>query len=639
MRIALAGSNWRPTITSPPGKFMQRFTTLLGVAAALSLGGCSAYESLFGTSDAKGNAFPKVEASVTNPVHYETKIIGNVPDSVRGPLEASMSLLTDKERLPASLAALGKRADDDASRAKDVLASEGYYEADVHVTIEGDQEPAQVIVDVDPGPQYRLGAVDIVYTPSQPVTDVPTAAADIGLSIGQVAAGAPLAEAERRLIRSMAENGYPNARLTDRQYLANRETKTVNATLTVATGPFARFGPLTVDGLHNVDASYVYRIAEWQSGTVYDIREIERVRKTLSQTRLFNTITPPPPPGDVTVEADDLVPVTFEVGEGKEHSIGVGAFYSTDEEGLGGSVSWENRNLFGSAERLRIRLEGSQIQQTGEIDFRKPAFYRLNQSLLANVAVDNNDTDAYKGITGSGSIALERKFAKYWTVSLGPSFIYTNITRSAGNDNGDQYLLGGARARLAYDSRDDVLDPTRGLNGAVTLSPYTSMALTSTQFMIADGSLAGYQGFFDKDRLVLAARGRLGSIVGDSTTGVPASQRFYAGGGGSVRGYKYQSIGPLDSKNDPIGGRSIIEVNTEARIKIIDEFGIVPFIDGGQVYTSVYPEFSEDLQWAGGLGLRYYSPVGPIRLDVAVPINPRPSDDSFQFYISIGQAF
>jgi translocation and assembly module TamA len=172
------------------------------------------------------------------------------------------------------------------------------------------------------------------------------------------------------------------------------------------------------------------------------------------------------------------------------------------------------------------------------------------------------------------------------------------------------------------------------------LSPYTSMALTSTQFAIAEASLAGYQGVFEKDRVVLAARTRVGSIFGASQFKVPASQRFYAGGGSSVRGYKYQSVGPLDSKNDPIGGRSLVEVNAEARIKIIDQFGVVPFVDGGQVYDQVYPELaSTDLQWAAGLGLRYYSAVGPVRFDIAFPVNPRSIDDPYQFYISIGQAF
>jgi translocation and assembly module TamA len=139
---------------------------------------------------------------------------------------------------------------------------------------------------------------------------------------------------------------------------------------------------------------------------------------------------------------------------------------------------------------------------------------------------------------------------------------------------------------------------------------------------------------------VLAARGRVGSIFGASRSQIPASQRFFAGGGGSVRGYEFQSIGPLDRGNDPMGGRSLVEVNAEARIKVIGPFGVVPFIDGGQVYEETYPQLSSsDLQWAGGLGLRYFSPIGPIRLDVATPINPRNIDDPFQFYISIGQAF
>ena len=604
----------------------------------LGLCGCETINrTLFG-EDANKQDIPPVEMPVTTPVTYDVHLEGDLPADARGLVEQSSALISRKDRPPASYAALGKRVDDDVGRTKDVLASQGYYDAEVKATIIAESEPAQVLISVEPGPLFHLEAVEIQYQPMEPVTAVPTTATDIGLAIGQPAAGAPLVDAERRLIRRLTESGYPNARIVNRRYLANRDTDAVTAILTVDTGPFARFGALTVTGLQDVDPAYIETISEWKPGSPYDIREIERVRTTLSRTRLFSTITPPPTEG-LPVENGE-VPVTFAVGEGPPRSVGIGAYYSTDEQGPGVSLSWEHRNLFGAAESLRLALDASLVRQMATADFRKPAFYDLNQAMVANLGIDRNDTDAFKGVTGSAFIGIERKFAEFWSFTAGPALIYTDIEQSGGVDDRSQYLLAGARTRLAYDSRDDPLNPSKGLNGSISVSPFTSVALTSTSFVIGEGALSGYQSVLPEDRVVLAARGRVGSIFGSSRSKIPASQRFYAGGGGSVRGYEFQSIGPLDSKDDPIGGRSVVEVNAEARIKVIDQIGVVPFVDGGQVYDEIYPQVtSGDLQWAGGLGLRYYSPVGPIRLDVAFPINPRPVDDSFQFYIAIGQAF
>jgi translocation and assembly module TamA len=146
--------------------------------------------------------------------------------------------------------------------------------------------------------------------------------------------------------------------------------------------------------------------------------------------------------------------------------------------------------------------------------------------------------------------------------------------------------------------------------------------------------------FLDTDRrFVLAGRATLGSLVGEETDNVPADKRLYAGGGGSIRGYEYQSVGPLDADGDPLGGRSLIELNAEVRIRVTDQVGLVPFVDGGMVFDSVYPDFEEDLRWAAGLGVRYFTAFGPLRVDIAIPLNKREFDDSFQFYISLGQAF
>ena len=646
--MALASAHSRhvfPAIKSSAGEAKpwprapKAAASLLVAGLVLSvLSGCETINrTLFGEDSSKSE-LTQVEAPVTNPVAYEVRFEGDLPRAIRDLIEKTSALVTLRDRPPASYAALSRRVDDDVGRFKDVLASEGYYDPQVGATIDAEVEPAQVVINIDPGALFHLQAVDIRYQPAEPVTAVPRTAADLGLSIGEAAAGAPLVEAGRRLVRQLEENGYPNGRIVGSQFLANRDTKTIAATWTADTGPLARFGEFQIDGLKAVDPDYVQRIADWKPGTVYDIREIERVRTTLSRTRLFAMIIPPPRE-DVPVE-DGIVPVVFEVSEGPPRSVGAGLYYSTDEQGPGGSLSWEHRNLFGSAESLRIRIEGSEIRQWAEADFRKPAFLDLDQTALANLRGERNDTHAYKGTTADGFAGLERRFLDHWSITAGPAFIYANIEQSAGGARGDQFLLGGARTRLAYDSRDDKLNPTKGLNGSLGLSPFTSMALTSTRYVITEAALAGYQSAVENDRVVLAARGRIGSIYGSSRSQVPASQRFYAGGGGSVRGYKFQSIGPLDSNNDPLGGRSLVEVNAEARIRVIGPFGIVPFIDGGQVYKEIYPRLaSDDLQWAGGLGLRYYTPVGPIRFDVATPINPRGIDDPFQFYISIGQAF
>jgi translocation and assembly module TamA len=120
---------------------------------------------------------------------------------------------------------------------------------------------------------------------------------------------------------------------------------------------------------------------------------------------------------------------------------------------------------------------------------------------------------------------------------------------------------------------------------------------------------------------------------------IPADIRFYAGGGGSIRGYAYQSVGPTQN-NEPIGGRSLITMSAELRIKITEKMGLVAFVDGGSAFESAFQDFEETLQWGGGLGFRYFTAIGPLRLDVGIPINRRAGiDDSFQIYVSIGQAF
>ncbi|HSR71931.1 MAG TPA: BamA/TamA family outer membrane protein, partial [Kiloniellales bacterium] len=190
------------------------------------------------------------------------------------------------------------------------------------------------------------------------------------------------------------------------------------------------------------------------------------------------------------------------------------------------------------------------------------------------------------------------------------------------------------------DDRDDLLDPTRGTRLSLTLTPYGGVGDQSLAFLRSTLGGTAYYAIDEGRRFVVAGRARLGSILGDDTEEIPANKRFYAGGGGSIRGYEFQKVGPLDENNEPLGGRSLVELGVELRIRVTEEIGIVPFLDGGTVFDSPYPDFEEDLRWATGLGLRYFTAIGPLRLDVAVPLDKREGiDDDYQFYISLGQAF
>ncbi len=609
----------------------RRALAMLCLAVALT-GGCSTIEGV-ASGEAEETAETAPPVPLTDPVAYDFDLDTNVEPAVRALMEKASALRTRADRPPASLASLNARINEDVSRFRDILRSEGYYKGEVTPTVDTSAEPVAVTISVQNGPPFTLAAYDLIYRPTEPVAAVPRTAADLGLEIGQVAAATPLVDAERAIIRRLGQRGYPHATLASRRYVANRETETIRATLGVDTGPFTKFGELRIEGLDDVEEDFVRRVADWKPGMTYDRREIARVRGALVDTRLFSA---------VSLKRDDaeppeaVEPVTFIVEEGPPRSVGLGATFSTDEEGFGGQASWEHRNLFGRGERLRLSATASQIIQMAALDFRKPHVLRLDQAITAEGALRREASDAFDELSASGYVGVERAIGDHWMVTLGPAVILSRIEQGGDTDG---FLLVGGRASATYEDRDDPLNPTRGVIGSLRAAPYRSVALSETEFLRTEGTLAGYLPVIGDDWLVLAARTRVASILGDDRFNVPASLRFFAGGGGSVRGFAFRTVGPLDDNNDPEGARSVVEINTEARVKIIEEFGVVGFVDGGQGFANQTPKFDEEYLWAAGFGLRYYSPVGPFRFDIGFPLNPRDSDDAFQFYISIGQAF
>jgi translocation and assembly module TamA len=267
------------------------------------------------------------------------------------------------------------------------------------------------------------------------------------------------------------------------------------------------------------------------------------------------------------------------------------------------------------------------------LDFQKPDFLTRKQNLLLNAELVNENPDAFERQAISGSLGISRPLGKTFSFSAGVSGEYSSIKD---NDSEDEFALFGFPISLKHDTTKDLLDPKNGFRNEILVTPYTTAVGPGGDFTRIKVGSRGY--FKITESVVLAGRALIGSIFGASTEDIPADKRFFSGGGGSVRGYAFQNVGPLNNEDDPIGGRSVVEVGAEIRFRYKD-FGLVPFIDGGNVFDNETPEIDEKLQWGVGLGIRYYSKLGPLRLDLAVPINKRNSDDPVAFYISIGQAF
>ncbi|CAE7883982.1 tamA, partial [Symbiodinium necroappetens] len=606
-------------------------TAGLVAAPALAASPTDPRPALGSQSDAAPTAGPEG-------VDYRVELRGELPAPLRALLEEVSQLEEMRDRPPATRAALRRRVQDERGRYEAALKSAGYYAFALSSDVDTAQSPALVTVTVEPGPQFTLGAYTITYRPQVPRSandrDIPQSAEDLDLELGMPAQAAPLQAAEARIVTLLTQAGYPYAEIAEARYLADHARSQLTAGLTVATGPRVTFGSLTVEGAAEVEEDYIRAIADWPDGEVWDARALNAVRNRVAASDLFETVVLDYP--EQAPPSDGAVPVTLVLRERPHRSIGVGAAITSSEEIARAKLSWEHRNLFGAGETLRLEALGSLLRQEARALFRRPNFLRGDQALLAKSSFRHEESDAFDETTAAASLGVERSIGQAWTVNLDTAIEFSEQRDSFGTD---RFTLVGLPAAVAYDTRDNLLDPTRGWHVTLGAAPWVSVGERSSQFLIGETSAATYWSPFESDRVVFAGRARLGALFFEDSAAVPASKRFYAGGGGSVRGYDFRVIGPLDADGDPLGGKSVVEVGLETRIKVSEDIGVVPFLDGGQVYENTLPDADFDWQWAAGLGLRYYLGIGPVRLDVAVPLNPRDEDDRFEFYLSIGQAF
>ena len=562
---------------------------------------------------------------------YQTEIRGDIDDQIHQVLMHISDTVELADRPLISMSQLQRRIRDDISEFVGALRSFGYYAPSITYHIMDDEDPVQVVFEVFTGPEFLIKEVSFINLDPEQDVDLPQPQ-ELGLLPGERIRSAQVRESRRELDSHLRKIGFPFPRSRIDEVIIDHADHSATIFLAFDPGPRAFFGKTEITGLDRVKPDFIREKIPWDEQDEFQSPKMDDLRRELTATGLFSIV-------EVNharaLEEDRKLPMYIWVRERPPRTARAGVGYQSDI-GLEFRLGWMHRNLFGRGENLDIALNLSEIDRSLETTYIIPSFLRPDQSLTLRAGYVEEFFDAYDSTSLLTSAMLERRLTEELSVGAGVGYRLARVEQFDETiDLGLLFFPGD----LLYDNRDDVLNPSQGLRFNLRLIPFLDTLNFDNRFLKSYASLNNYFELLPDKRIIFATRVAYGAIGAESLDRVPPDERFYAGGGGSIRGYPFQKVGPLED-DEPIGGLSLIEINTELRLMVTRRSGIVLFVDGGQAYRNAYPDLTENLLWGAGLGYRYHTDFGPLRIDVAVPLDRRRDiDDAFQFYISLGQAF
>jgi translocation and assembly module TamA len=550
------------------------------------------------------------------------------------------SALEADRKDPANAAQIARRSRADSDLLEELLRSLGYYDADVEARTESAGNMLRVVLEASPGEQYRFASVEL------PGLDAAGPEAAKLRDAFAVRAGDPVIAQDVigggvALQTALGQLGFANAKIGEQQVEVDHATHLATLVLPVDPGPVAAFGAIRVSGRAPFDAGHIWTIARFTPGQKFERSKIDDLRRALIATSLVSVadIRVVPTNGGRTVDLD------VRLEPAPSHTIAGELGYGTGE-GARLEASWTDRNFFRPEGALTVRGILGTSEQLAAVQLRRNNFLQRDQILNLSASASHQKFDAYeaKTISLAGNIERQSNFIwqKKWTWTYGAEILGTDergVFDSSGLKATHKFLIAALPLSLGYDGSDSLLDPTQGFRLSGRVSPEISARNGRFTYARVQFDASAYRRL--TDNIVAAGRLRLGTIIGSGVFEIAPSRRFYSGGGGSVRGYGYQQLGPKDMDGDPIGGRGLAEFGLETRIRLKQfggNFGVVPFFDGGSLTTEALPDF-KDWRFAAGLGVRYYSSFGPIRIDVGVPLNRQKGDGPVAVTVSLGQAF
>ena len=606
---------------------------------------------------------------------FAVEVVGD-DSALKNAVKDASSLYRLRKDAPPDGEALARRAESDFAPVIDALWGAGYYNASVTIAINGaalaigssdiagfaraaetyrNRSPAPVVIKVEPGPLFKLRGVRVVDALGVefPETELPQRI--VGLKSGDPAAATEIRAAQARIIDYFRKQGRPLAKIQSVAPVVDHAQDIMDVTITAAPGPLAPFGEATINGPQTFDPAIVRSFLYIHPGDPYSPAAIADARNSIRQIPAVGGVRITE---GTTLDAYGQLPYQIDVEDRLPYAVGASLKYSTTN-GPEGQVYWEDRNVFGGAERLRLQasvfyappwyiasqslshFSSNDIGGRISASFLKPALWGTTNDLLIDALAEKMSTSGagfvgYQAEDADVTASLRHRFNQNFWVQAGLEAQKGDATDALGTVN---YRLVGVPVSANFDTTDSKLDPTKGVRLNASATGFGAFVGSSLDLVQLKAGGSAYYSIDADSRYVLAGRLALGAMSGPQLDAIPANWRFYAGGGGSVRGYAYNELGPTVWWGAVVGGRSLFDASAEVRIKVTDTIGVVPFFDVGNAFSSSFPTFDEPLFAAAGLGLRYYTSVGPIRLDVAFPLERRAGTGPVAIYVSIGQSF
>ncbi len=568
-------------------------------------------------------------------LEYAVHFIGlNDPDALAAVKSASF-LTTLKKQEPTSLNALRFRAESDIPDMIKALHAHGYYEAAVEIRIQEEDDEVQIFVMMLPGPPYLLSAFEVEAFSEGKLVDCSNLT-NLGVEQGKPAITMQILKAEEKALELLGECGYPLAKIESQEMIADFKAKSFAAHVKIDAGPLVKFGSTSIVGTHRVKKKLVENKIVWKEGETYDTREIDKTQQKLLDTGLFNSI----------IVAHDMEPddqkelgMRIETTETKHRSINIGASYETFF-GPGLTGGWENRNVSGLGRKLSFQGDFTARTHTAAATFFVPDFWKIDQDYVFQAQVMQESIFAYHQQIYNLTNRIERRIGTKYRVSIGTVVDQLFVTNSV--QNGPFTLL-EVPLYFRWSSANHLLNATRGATLEFKAIPTLNFSDDNWFFLY---NSAAYMMYFPiigneagKEFLVIAQQIMFDSILCMGLDAVPVPKRVLGGSDTVLRGYRYHTVSPLHG-HKPKGGRSGIFYTFETRFRISKTIGIVPFFDFGSVYHTSLPKFHDKWFKSVGLGLRYFTFLGPLRLDIAFPLDRRKQiDPLYRILFSIGQTF